>query len=71
MFIYDVKDLNNEEEYRYKADALAEKGLLFIRSYPYKGEYLGSGASLPYVDGVNEDVMNQLNASMSQNFKGK
>ena len=71
VFIYDVKDLNNEEEYRYKADALAEKGLLFIRSYPYKGEYLGSGASLPYVDGVNEDVMNQLNASMFTEFQGK
>ena len=71
VFIYDLNDLNKDEVYRYKADALAEKGPLFIRSYPYKSEYLGSGDSIPYVDGVNENVMNLINASISTEFQGK
>ncbi len=71
VFIYDLKDLNKGEVYRYKADALAEKRPLFTRSYPYKSKYLGSGDSIPYVDGVNEDVMNLINASMSTELQGK
>lgn len=71
VFEYDLKDLNNDEVYRYGADALNEKGLLFIRSYPYNGEYLSSGDSLPYIDGVYEDIMNQINSIMFTEFKGK
>ena len=71
VFIYDLKDLNKDEVYRYKADALAEKRPLFTRSYPYKSKYLSSGDSIPYVDGVNEDVMNLINASMSTELQGK
>ena len=71
VFIYDVKGLNNGNEYRHEADALAEKGLLFIRSYPFKGQYLGTGGSLPYVDGVDENIMTQLHAILFTEFQGK
>lgn len=71
VFEYELKDLNNDKVFRNGADALNEKGLLFIRSYPYNGEYLSSGDSLPYIDGVYEDIMNQINSIMFTEFKGK
>lgn len=71
VFIYDLKGLNNNRTYRHEADALEQKGLLFIRSYPFKGEYLGFSSSLSYVDGVDENVMNQLNASRLTEFQGE
>lgn len=53
VFIYNLKALNNDEVHRYRADDLDNKGL-FTRSYPSNGQYLGSGGSLPYGDGIYE-----------------
>ena len=46
LFIYDLKDLNSSKEYSNSKDALDKKKMKFIRSYPFKGEYL-------YAEGIS------------------
>ena len=71
LFVYDLKGVNNGKEYHHAENVLNEKGLLFIRSYPFTGEYLNSEGSLPYVDDVDGNVMEKLNSMILTEFQGK
>ncbi len=70
LFIYDLKDLNSSKEYSNSKDALDKKKMKFIRSYPFKGEYLYAEGISPNDYYEYEDIMEQLNYIKGTELQG-
>ena len=70
LFIYDLKDLNSSKEYSNSKDALDKKKMKFIRSYPFKGEYLYAEGISPNDYYEYEDIIEQLNYIKGTELQG-
>lgn len=64
-----LTDLKSGKEYRNSANDINEKKMIFIRDYPFNGEYLNAGSSFSYDE--YGDIANQLNSMMDTELQGK
>lgn len=71
LFTYEFKDVNSGKEYRNSAGAIDEKQMIFVRSYPFNGEYLSSGGNFSYDEEGSGNIIDQLNTMMYTEFQGK
>lgn len=69
LFTYVLTDLKSGKEYRNSANDIDEKKMIFIRNYPFDGEYLNTGSSFSYDE--YGDIANQLNSMMDTKLQGK
>ena len=71
LFTYEFKDVNSGKEYRNSAGVIDEKQMIFVRSYPFNGEYLSSGGNFSYEEEGSGNITDQLNSMMYTEFQGK